>query len=114
MQGDPHAVQISVDGSCYPSDGMKAGNAGVVVYPGDDTEHQVAFQGFEESTYYTPKPIVSFMCREALKGYLETSAASESKGAIERFVERHESNDLRNAEAVLDVLRRVKVCERRL
>ncbi len=29
---------------------MKAGYAGVVVYPGDDTEHQVVFQGFEEST----------------------------------------------------------------
>ncbi len=50
MQGDPHAVQISVDGSCYPSEGRKAGYAGVVVYPGDETEHEVAFQGFEEST----------------------------------------------------------------
>jgi len=50
MQGDPHAVQISVDGSCYPKEGRKAGYAGVVVYPGDETEHEVAFQGFEEST----------------------------------------------------------------
>jgi hypothetical protein len=23
----------------------------------------------ESGSYYTPKPIVSFMCREALKGY---------------------------------------------
>ena len=50
MQGDPHAVQISVDGSCYPREGRIAGYAGVVLYPGDDTEHQVVFQGFEEST----------------------------------------------------------------
>jgi ribonuclease HI len=50
MLGDPRAVQISVDGSCYPKEGRKAGYAGVVVYPGDDAEHEVAFQGFEEST----------------------------------------------------------------
>jgi ribonuclease HI len=50
MQGDPRAVQISVDGSCYPNEGRKAGYAGTIVYPGDDTEHQAIFQGFEEST----------------------------------------------------------------
>jgi type I restriction-modification system DNA methylase subunit len=65
----------------------------------------------ETGSYYTPKPIVSFMCREALKGYLETNAAGESKSAIERFVEKHEPDDLRNAENVLDALRRVKVCD---
>jgi len=65
----------------------------------------------ETGSYYTPKPIVSFMCREALKGYLETNTASESKAAIERFVEKHEPDDLRNAESVLDALRRVKVCD---
>ncbi len=65
----------------------------------------------ESGSYYTPKPIVSFMCREALKGYLETDTASESKDAIERFVEKNEPDDLRNAEAVLDALRRVKVCD---
>ena len=65
----------------------------------------------ESGSYYTPKPIVSFMCREALKGYLETNAAGERKEAIERFVEKHEPDDLRNAESVLDALRRVKVCD---
>ena len=65
----------------------------------------------ESGSYYTPKPIVSFMCREALKGYLGTNAASESKEAIERFVEKHEPDDLRNAESVLDALRRMKVCD---
>jgi ribonuclease HI len=30
-------------------EGRKAGYAGVVVYPGDDAEHEVVFQGFEES-----------------------------------------------------------------
>jgi hypothetical protein len=65
----------------------------------------------ETGSYYTPKPIVSFMCREALKGYLETHAPSESKSAIERFVEKHEPDDVRNAETVLDALRKVKVCD---
>src|SRR5271165_6596887 len=50
MNADPHAVQISVDGSCYPNDGRKSGYAGVVVYPDDPTEHEVVFQGFKEST----------------------------------------------------------------
>lgn len=50
MNADPHAVQISVDGSCYPNEGRKSGYAGVVVYPDDPTEHQVVFQGFKEST----------------------------------------------------------------
>jgi ribonuclease HI len=50
MTADPHAVQISVDGSCYPSEGRKSGYAGVVVYPDDPTEHQFIFQGFAEST----------------------------------------------------------------
>jgi ribonuclease HI len=50
MNADPHAVQISVDGSCYPDEGRKSGYAGVVVYPDDPTEHEVVFQGFKEST----------------------------------------------------------------
>jgi ribonuclease HI len=47
---DPHAVQISVDGSCFPNEGRKSGYAGVVVYPDDPNFHEVLFQGFEEST----------------------------------------------------------------
>lgn len=50
MTGDPHAVQISVDGSCYPNEGRKSGYAGIVVYPDDPAEHPVVFQGFKEST----------------------------------------------------------------
>jgi ribonuclease HI len=50
MTADPHAVHITVDGSCYPNEARKSGFAGVVVYPDDPTEHQVLFQGFAEST----------------------------------------------------------------
>jgi ribonuclease HI len=50
MNRDPHALQISVDGSCYPDQRRKSGYAGVVVYPDKATEQEVLFQGFEEST----------------------------------------------------------------
>ena len=50
MKADPHSVQISVDGSCFPNEGRRSGYAGVVVYPDDLIEHQVVFQGFREST----------------------------------------------------------------
>ncbi len=50
MLADPHAVQISVDGSCFPNEKRRSGYAGIVVYPDDPTEIQVAFQGFKEST----------------------------------------------------------------
>ena len=33
----------------------------------------------ESGSYYTPKPVVSFMCREALKGYLQTTLPSEKE-----------------------------------
>jgi hypothetical protein len=65
----------------------------------------------ESGSYYTPKPIVSFMCREALKGYLETQVPEEQKAAIERFVDKHEPDEIGNAEAVLNALRRVTVCD---
>lgn len=50
MIADPHAVQISVDGSCFPKEKRKSGFAGVVVYPDEQIEQQVVFQGFKEST----------------------------------------------------------------
>jgi ribonuclease HI len=49
MVADPHAVQISVDGSCFPNEKRRSGYAGIVVYP-DQTEREVVFQGFQEST----------------------------------------------------------------
>jgi hypothetical protein len=65
----------------------------------------------ETGSYYTPKPIVAFMCREALKGYLESQLATEAKQAIEEFVDAHNPANLRNAEAVLEALRRIRVCD---
>jgi type I restriction-modification system DNA methylase subunit len=64
----------------------------------------------ESGSYYTPRPVVAFMAREALKGYLET-ATHETRDAIRRFVDERDAIELRNPEAVLDALRRVRVCD---
>ena len=61
-------------------------------------------------SYYTPKPIVSFMCREALKGYLN-QVSGELPDAIAQFVDEHESVNLGNPEAILEALRRVCTCD---
>ncbi|HSV74841.1 MAG TPA: DNA methyltransferase, partial [Chthonomonadales bacterium] len=65
----------------------------------------------ESGSYYTPKPIVSFMCREALKGYLRNRCPHESEEALAAFVDRHDPAGIRNGEAVLDSLRNVTVCD---
>lgn len=65
----------------------------------------------ETGSYYTPKPVVAFMCREALKGYLKTGVAKETPAAVERFVDEHDPAGLRDAEAVLGAIKRVTVCD---
>lgn len=64
----------------------------------------------ESGSYYTPKPIVAFMCREALKHYL-AGVLPEDSAALARFVDEHEPAALRDGEAVLGALRRVRVCD---
>jgi type I restriction-modification system DNA methylase subunit len=49
--------------------------------------------------YYTPRPVVSFMCREALKGYLEGKETGASAEAIAAFVDRHDTEGIGVAEA---------------
>jgi type I restriction-modification system DNA methylase subunit len=65
----------------------------------------------ESGSYYTPKPIVSFMCREALKGYLKTQVATESHDAVAQFVDEHNPDNLVNPEAILAALRSVRCCD---
>lgn len=65
----------------------------------------------DSGAYYTPKPIVSFMCREALKGYLKYKLPSEQPTAIDDFVDNHNSESVRSPEAVLETLRCVRVCD---
>lgn len=65
----------------------------------------------ETGSYYTPKPVVSFMCREALKGHLGARLESDSPEAIRRFVEEHDPSGLRDGEGALEALRTVTVCD---
>lgn len=63
----------------------------------------------ETGSYYTPRPVVAFMCREALKSYLAPAEADAS--AIARFVDEDDASRLRDPEQVLEALKRVKVCD---
>jgi hypothetical protein len=63
----------------------------------------------ETGSYYTPRPIVAFMCREALKHYLAQVVLDET--AVARFVDDGDPSKLSDPEAVLNALRSVKVCD---
>jgi type I restriction-modification system DNA methylase subunit len=63
----------------------------------------------ESGSYYTPRPIVAFMCREALKHYLAPVVRDES--ALAGFVDESDPTKLSDPEAVLNALRSVKVCD---
>ena len=53
----------------------------------------------ESGSYYTPRPVVSFMCREALKGYLEGRDIGLSCEAVARFVDGQDTEDVQIAQA---------------
>jgi hypothetical protein len=78
----------------------------------------------ETGSYYTPRPVVAYMCRETLKHYLGTVVGQafqpdntgqarkpDLRGAVTRFVDESDPADLPDPEAVLNALRRVKVCD---
>lgn len=65
----------------------------------------------ESGSFYTPRPVVAFMCREALKGYLQSMCPEETPEAVARFVDEHNPAGLRRPEAVLHALREVKACD---
>ena len=63
----------------------------------------------DSGAYYTPRPVVSFMCREALKGYLEGKDTGLDADAITQFVDEHDTSGIsligapRVSEALSDV-----------
>ena len=70
----------------------------------------------ESGSYYTPKPEVAFMCREALKGYLRDTRSRdtcprETPEAIAAFVDERDPSGFRAPERVLEALKRVRVCD---
>ena len=48
----------------------------------------------DSGAYYTPRPVVAFMCREALKGYLEGKDTGVGADAIAQFVDSRETNGI--------------------
>lgn len=55
----------------------------------------------ETGSYYTPRPVVSFMCREALKGYLEgESTGGADTDAIRAFVDERNTSGLTLSDAL--------------
>jgi len=62
----------------------------------------------ESGSYYTPRTVVSFMCREALKHALE---GIETPDAIAALVDSNDGEQITDPEKVLDRLRQLKVCD---
>ncbi|NCC31776.1 MAG: class I SAM-dependent DNA methyltransferase [Chloroflexia bacterium] len=65
----------------------------------------------ESGSYYTPRPIVAFMCREGLKGYLQQRVPHETPTALATFVDERDASDLHDPEAVLHALKQVRTCD---
>ena len=53
----------------------------------------------DTGAYYTPRPVVSFMCREAIKGYLEGLETGLTSEVIVRFVDSHDTEGIQVAQA---------------
>ncbi|PJF30622.1 MAG: type I restriction endonuclease subunit M [Candidatus Thermofonsia Clade 1 bacterium] len=64
----------------------------------------------ESGSYYTPKTVSSFMCRAALRSYLQR-ACQESDAALDAFIHEGDTSMLRTPESVLDALRSVRICD---
>ena len=70
----------------------------------------------DKGAFYTPKEIVSYMCRESLIAYLQTDIEDEvTKEAIRQFVTTHDVNALgtndKFREQVDEALKNVKICD---
>ncbi len=53
----------------------------------------------DSGAYYTPRPVVSFMCREALKGYLQSRVGSLSENVISEFVDKRDTSGVSVSDA---------------
>ena len=68
----------------------------------------------ESGSYYTPRPVVSFMCREALKGYLAGQDIGLDDDAIAAFVDEQDTtviSNLAQAEEIARALNDVTVVD---
>ena len=72
----------------------------------------------DKGTFYTPKEIVHYMCRESLIEYLYTKLNHDESNItvvrekIEKLVLNHEAADIiQYDEAILKALKEVKICD---
>ena len=64
----------------------------------------------DTGSYYTPRPVVSFMCRESLKICLQNKA-DETPETLKAFVDDGDATEIRNPEKVLQVLQTLRICD---
>lgn len=64
----------------------------------------------EIGSYYTPRPVVSFMCRESLKICLQNKT-DETSETLKVFVDDGDATAIRDPEKVLKVLQTLRICD---
>lgn len=64
----------------------------------------------DTGSYYTPRPVVSFMCQESLKICLQNKT-DEIEECLEKFVDDGDATNIRNPEKVLKVLQTLRICD---
>ena len=61
-------------------------------------------------SYYTPRSVVSFMCRESLKICLQNKT-NETPETLQAFVDDGDATEIRDPEKVLKVLQTLRICD---
>ena len=64
----------------------------------------------DTGSYYTPRSVVSFMCRESLKICLQNKT-DETEECLKKFVDDGDATEIRNPEKVLEVLQTLRICD---
>ncbi|MCY4553441.1 MAG: Eco57I restriction-modification methylase domain-containing protein, partial [Candidatus Poribacteria bacterium] len=64
----------------------------------------------DTGSYYTPRPVVSFMCRESLKICLQNKT-DETPETLKAFVDDGDAEAIRDPEKVLKVLQTLRICD---
>ena len=64
----------------------------------------------DTGSYYTPRPVVSFMCRESLKICLQNKT-DETEDCLKKFVDDGDATEIRDPEKVLEVLQTLRICD---
>ena len=64
----------------------------------------------ETGSYYTPRPVASFMCRESLKICLRNKT-DEAPECLQAFVDDGNAMEIRDPEKVLQVLQTLRICD---